>query len=60
MFETVPPKLPAGTSAGDLRLAPFPPRKRNDLNPVATPKLHMEEANKMKDSIFKQLHEFDE
>lgn len=62
--ETDSLNLPTGMpdSAGNLRLAPFPPRRQNDLNPVETPKVHMnrEEANEMKNAIFKQLHEFDE
>ncbi|KAL4077180.1 PPP4R2-domain-containing protein [Scleroderma yunnanense] len=62
IIEAEPPNVGTPDSAGNLRLAPFPPRKRNDLNPVDTPKVYMnrEEANEMKDAIFKQLHEFDE
>ncbi|KAG6336916.1 hypothetical protein ID866_2154, partial [Astraeus odoratus] len=49
-------------SAGNLRLPPFPPRKRNEMNPMEAPKVYMnqEEADEMKNLIFKQLHEFDD
>lgn len=58
------PRLATGIpdSSGNLRLPPFPPRKPNELNPIEAPKVHMneEEANELKNLIFKQLHEFDE
>lgn len=58
------PRLATGIpdSSGNLRLPPFPPRKPNELNPIEAQKVHMneEEANELKNLIFKQLHEFDE
>ncbi|KAI6045651.1 hypothetical protein EDC04DRAFT_2877066 [Pisolithus marmoratus] len=58
------PKLPTGIpdSSGNLRLPPFPPRNPNEMNLIEAPKVHMnqEEANDLKNVIFKQLHEFDE
>ncbi|KAF9227606.1 hypothetical protein BS17DRAFT_774016 [Gyrodon lividus] len=49
-------------SPGNLRLPPFPPRKRNELNPHEVPKVHMDqdEVNVTKNLIFRQLHEFDD
>ncbi|KIJ69224.1 hypothetical protein HYDPIDRAFT_105822 [Hydnomerulius pinastri MD-312] len=58
------PKLATGTidPNGNLRLPPFPPRRRNELNPNEVPKVHMNrvEADGMKNLIFRQLHEFDD
>ncbi|KAH7924587.1 hypothetical protein BV22DRAFT_1013056 [Leucogyrophana mollusca] len=53
---------PGPLPGGGLKLPPFPPRKRNDLNPNEAPKVHMnqDEATEMKGFIFKQLHEFEE
>ncbi|KAF9240370.1 hypothetical protein BU15DRAFT_87618 [Melanogaster broomeanus] len=47
---------------GNLRLPPFPPRKRNELSPHEAPKVHMDqdEATDVKSLIFRQLHEFDD
>ncbi|KAH7914957.1 PPP4R2-domain-containing protein [Hygrophoropsis aurantiaca] len=58
-WQTYPPGALAG---GGLRLPPFPPRKRNEHNPTEPPKVHMnqDEANEMKEFIFKQLHEFED
>ncbi|KIJ16883.1 hypothetical protein PAXINDRAFT_10595 [Paxillus involutus ATCC 200175] len=49
-------------SSGNLRLPPFPPRGRNELNPHEAPRVHMspDEANDAKNLIFRQLHEFDD
>lgn len=49
-------------NSGNLRLPPFPPRKPNEMNPHDTPKARMnqDEANEMKNCIFRQLHEFEE
>lgn len=49
-------------SSGNLRLPPFPPRRPNEMNPHEIPKARMnqDEANEMKNSIFRQLHEFEE
>ena len=49
-------------SSGNLRLPPFPPRKPNEMNPHETPKARMnqDEANEMKNCIFRQLGEFEE
>lgn len=59
------PSRPAtGTvdSSGNLRLPPFPARKPNEMNPHETPKARMnqDEANEMKNRVFRQLHEFEE
>jgi serine/threonine-protein phosphatase 4 regulatory subunit 2 len=53
---------PTPLASGGLRLPPFPPRKRDELNPNEAPKNFMteQEANEFKGFIFAQLHEFEE
>ncbi|EGN95362.1 hypothetical protein SERLA73DRAFT_186278 [Serpula lacrymans var. lacrymans S7.3] len=62
MAPIVPSQNYADIDSGNLKLPPFPPRRRNELNPVEVPKVHLnqQETNEMKSYIFKQLHEFDE
>ncbi|KIK94296.1 hypothetical protein PAXRUDRAFT_33584 [Paxillus rubicundulus Ve08.2h10] len=59
-----PPQPATGIpdNTGNLRLPPFPPRGRNELNPHEAPRVHMDpdEANDTKNLIFRQLHEFDD
>ncbi|KAF8447677.1 PPP4R2-domain-containing protein [Boletus edulis BED1] len=61
---TEPSKPATGTvdSSGNLRLPPFPPRQPNEMNPHEVPKarLNQDEANEMKNFIFRQLHDFED
>lgn len=63
--QPVEPSKPATgvvDNSGNLRLPPFPLRQPNEMNLHETPKARMnqDEANEMKNSIFRQLHEFEE
>lgn len=53
---------PTPTATGGLRLPPFSPRKRDELNPNEAPKSRMneQEANELKGFIFAQMEEFEE
>lgn len=61
-MEPSKPATGAVDSLGNLRLPPFPPRKPNEMNPHEIPKTRMnqDEANEMQNTIFRQLHEFEE
>lgn len=53
---------PRPSTSGGLKLPPFAPRPRDENNPNVIPKVHLskEEADEMKETIFAQLHDFED